>query len=381
VSDLRVSKLDCLDQLRHHATAWDDLWQRSHSSRPVARAAALAHWIDRFAPASSFCALIVERADGRLVAALPLVGQRVGRVFETAAMPHNAWSPAGELLLDRGGDGAAAARTLVEGLDELPWSLLRLDTVPVAAPQWRAFRAALADAGIPHDCRRLFDVGIVDLGCDWADYRRSWSRSHRRHMTHAVNRLKRDGELDLELHSSIPHDAVEPLLRRGFEVEDRSWKGKAGTSVLRSPGMFEFYLGQAQLLAQTGHLRLAFLKSRGRPIAFEYALSAKGTFHSLKTGYDESFARFSPGQLLTHVLLNRLFQNFDHKQFDFMGPMCGAMASWRPRMYPIGRLAVARPGLAGRLIMHAYTRWWPRLRRRRESCSLTKGWRCAAAEK
>jgi CelD/BcsL family acetyltransferase involved in cellulose biosynthesis len=277
-------------------------------------------------------------------------------------MPHNEWSPAGDLLLDRNGDAAAAARALVAGLGELPWSFLRLDMVPVEAPHWRAFRNALADAGVPHDCRRLFDVGMIDLQGDWTEYRKSWSKNHRRNITKAGNRLRRDGDLDFELLSSIADGEVEPLLRRGFEVENRCWKGKAGTSVLQSPGMFEFYAGQARLLARAGHLRIALLNHRGRTVAFEYCLAAKGTFHSLKTGYDATFARFSPGQLLTQALLHRLFQDADHQHVDFMGPLSDAMASWRPRLYPIGSLAVARPGLAGRLMMHAYTRWRPRRR-------------------
>jgi CelD/BcsL family acetyltransferase involved in cellulose biosynthesis len=363
VSDLRVLKLDSLDQLQRHAAAWDDLWLRSHSTRPVARAATLAHWIDRFAPTSRFCALVVEQTGGRLVAGLPLVGQRLGRVLDTGAMPHNAWSPAGDLLLCRDGDTSAAARALVGGLGEVPWTLLRLDMVPVDTPHWRAFRRALAGAGVPHECRRLCDVGMVDIDGHWADYRRNWSKSHRRNIARATSRLQQDGDLDFRLHTSFRDEAVEPLLRHGFQVEDRSWKRKAGTSVLQTAGMFEFYVGQARLLAQTGHLRVAFLNHRGQTIAFQYCLSAKGTFHSLKAGYDETFARFSPGQLLTHSLLNHLFQDSDHDQVDFMGPMSGAMASWRPRLYPLGRLAIARPGVAGRLMMHAYTRWWPRLRR------------------
>jgi CelD/BcsL family acetyltransferase involved in cellulose biosynthesis len=364
VSELRVVKLDSLDQLRHRAAAWDDLWLRSHSTRPVARATTLAHWVDRFAPASPFCALVVEQDDGRLVAGLPLVGHRIGRVLDTGAIPHNAWAPAGDLLLDRDDDTPAAARALVGGLGELPWLLLRFEMVPVDAPHWRAFRKALTDAGVPFDCRSVCDVGVIGVTGNWPDYRRTWSKNHRRNMTKATNRAEQDGDVDLELHTSFPNDVVAPLLRRGFQIEDRSWKGKAGTSVLRTPGMFEFYVEQARLLAQSGYLRVAFLNFRGRPIAFEYCLSAKGTFHSFKTGYDEAFARYSPGQLLTQLLLNRLFEDSDHDQVDFMGPMSNDMANWRPRRYPLGRLAIAQPGFAGRAIMHAYSRWWPLLRRR-----------------
>jgi len=287
----------------------------------------------------------------------------MGRVLDMGAIPHNAWAPAGELLLDGDDDTSAAARALVEGLRELPWSLLRFEMVPVDAPHWRAFRAALADAGVPHDTRRVCDVGMVDIVGGWSDYRLQWSKSHRRNVTRDAKQLGRQGGLDFQLRTSFEEDGLEPLLREGFQVEDRSWKGRAGTSALKTPGMFEFYVDQARLLARAGQLCVAFLQLDGRMIAFKYGLSAKGTVHLLKSGYDESFSRFSPGQVLTLRLLDRLFGDPDYDHVDFMGPISADMASWRPRRYAVGRLAIARPGFVGRALMHAYRRWWPVLRR------------------
>ena len=39
------------------------------------------------------------------------------------------------------------------------------------------------------------------------------------------------------------------LLRRGFEIEDRGWKATEGTSVLRTPRVFDFFYRQAEQLA------------------------------------------------------------------------------------------------------------------------------------
>ena len=58
----------------------------------------------------------------------------------------------------------------------------------------------------------------------------------------------------MELQLVRPDDAgeVEPLLREGFEVEHRSWKGTAGSSVLSDAVMWQFYLRQA---TETGAVR------------------------------------------------------------------------------------------------------------------------------
>jgi CelD/BcsL family acetyltransferase involved in cellulose biosynthesis len=367
VNDLRLLKLDALDQLRRSADAWDDLWRRSYTTRPVAQASTLAHWIEHFAPTSRFSALVVERADGRLAAGLPLVGRRVGGVFGAGVIPHNEWSPAGDLLLERSCVTSAAAQELVQGLRQLPWSFVWMDKVPLDAPHWRAFRTALAADGVSHDYGHLFDVGTIDLEGDWRAYRFSWSKNHRRNVDKALRRLRRTGSVELELHSSPSEDAIRPLLRRGFEIEDRSWKGRTGTSVLRSPDMLPFYIGQARRLASAGALELAFLNCGGRSIAFEYGLTAKGVFHALKAGYDAEFAPYSPGQLLMHELLKRFYDDVDRRQYDCMGQLSDAMERWRPRKYPIGQLVIALPKLLGRVMWHAYCRWPPWLK----SCAAT----------
>jgi CelD/BcsL family acetyltransferase involved in cellulose biosynthesis len=118
--------------------------------------------------------------------------------------------------------------------------------------------------------------------------------------------------------------------------------------------MFEFYLGQARLLASSGQLRLAWLKCSGCPIAFEYALAAKGSYHALKVGYDTEFAQFSPGQLLTGAVLQHYFHDPGGRHYDCMGPLNEAMQKWMPRRYSLGRLVIARPGLLGRLMLAAY---------------------------
>ena len=153
-------------------------------------------------------------------------------------------------------------------------------------------------------------------------------------------------------------------MRRGFEVEDRSWKGQAGTSVLRSPPVFDFFLRQAELLAAYDQLELAFLESAGRLIAFEYCWNAKGVCHMIKTGYDPDYAAYAPGQLLRHCVLKRMHGGPDRRAYDFMGPITDAFSRWRPSTYTVGRAAIA-PRLIGRTLLGAYKHGWPLVRRLR----------------
>jgi len=208
---------------------------------------------------------------------------------------------------------------------------------------------------------------MIKIDHDWEAYRARWPRNHRRNLRKATERLRREGGLNLSIHSQLSPDQVEPLLKRCLELEDRSWKGEAGTSVLRTPEMFPFFLRQAQRLAQWGQLELAMLEHRDELIAFEYAYGAKGVHHSLKVGYDPRYASRSPGQLLTGLLLEEFHRQPHRRAYDCLGPMSDADAKWLPDAYRVSRLVVAPRRLLSRVLMHAYKYWWPRFRRLRSA--------------
>jgi CelD/BcsL family acetyltransferase involved in cellulose biosynthesis len=197
---------------------------------------------------------------------------------------------------------------------------------------------------------------VETLG-DWETYKATWSRKHRQKMAWAMRQLARQGNVRLELLSHLPPPDVGRHLRRGWEIEDRSWKGTLGTSVLHTPGMEEFYCRQAELLAEREQLELAFLRCGDQTPAFCFGQTAKGVFHSVKTAYDPSFADFSPGQVLRYLLLEHFFHQPDRAAFDFLGPVTPAHAVWRPALYTIARWAVAPRGGLGKWALRGYELW------------------------
>jgi CelD/BcsL family acetyltransferase involved in cellulose biosynthesis len=374
VTRLRTLHFDSLAGLRSVAGAWDDLWQRSDVTLPTLRAELIAQWIEHFARPADFQALAVE-CDGRLVAALPLWRRRVGRVLDAAAMPCNEWSSNGELLLDasmgqaflpaveQSRQTAVSAPpvldALVAALRKTSWQLLWLDEAVLDAPRWQLWQQALARAGMRAGSRRRWNVGRLEIAGNWADYKSRWSRKHRQKMAWAARRLAKRGDVRLVVAAELAPGDAAAWMRRGFAVEDRGWKGAAGTSVLRTPGMAEFFIRQAETAARWGQLELVFLECGGRPAAFCYGLTAKGVFHSMKVGYDPAFDECAPGQLLRYFLLERFFAEPWRAALDFQGPMTEAHAAWRPRCYTVNRLVVAPGRLLGAVAVGAYEHLWP----------------------
>jgi CelD/BcsL family acetyltransferase involved in cellulose biosynthesis len=357
-------QLRSIDELRGCAEAWDRLWQQCESVAPTARAELVAQWVEHFGAPPHFTALTVEE-HGELLAALPLIGRRIGGVIDVASLPGNCWSSAGQLLVGHRTDDRALDM-LVRGLSRLRWPLLWLEGVQLESANWQRFMAALARARIDHEAREDGRVGVVEIDGDFEAYQARWSKNHRKNMRKTRDRLRQLGNVACTVHRDVTNGQVEGLLRRAFEVEDRSWKGPAGTSVLKSPGIFEFFLAQARQLAARGEFELAFLDLDGQPIAFEYGYRSDGIYYSHKVGYDERFAAYGPGQLLMLELIERFHGDPQLRSVDCMGPLSDAVSRWTTRTYGCGRLVAGGGGVVGTALLASYRAARPWLQRWRQ---------------
>jgi hypothetical protein len=369
MSALRTVSLTSIEQLRAAASQWDDLWGRSDAGLPAARAEVIAQWMEHFRPNAAFRAVAIED-DGRWIAALPLVGGRVGWLLPAGGLPGNEWSPCGDLLLDSEAETDAAVDLLLASLSDCPWPLLWLNEASHETLRWRAFLRAAERAGLPTAQRRQYRVGRLEIRQDWDCYQRHLPKNHRQAMTRAARRLDATGQLQFERHSHLAVDQVEPWMRKIFAVEDRGWKGRTGSSVLRKPGMFSFFVGQAEEHARLNQLEIATLRLDERIIAFLYGFRGKGVYFAHKIGYDPEFAAFSPGQVLFFRLIEQLHRDDEVWALDFMGPLSQSLSRWRPATYGVGRIALALRGPLGHAALYAYKNWWPLLSRARAACSL-----------
>ena len=178
---LESRQLDSLDRLRAAAEAWDDLWRRGDVTIPTVRDELIAMWLEHFAPAAPFRALVVEQLDGgRLVAAIPLVEKRLGRLIRCGGLTSNYWSPNGDILLDPEADRTAVLDRLADEMERLPWPLLWFDMVPIDAPHWQALVGVLRSRGMRVDVHPRWNVGRISWTGGVEAYLASRSKNLRR---------------------------------------------------------------------------------------------------------------------------------------------------------------------------------------------------------
>jgi hypothetical protein len=368
MSTLRWQVLDLTGESVHAKLGeeWNELWERSAVTHPTARWEHVINWQRIFAPESRLLAVTVHEGE-HLRAALPLVQGRAKKIIPVWRSLCSDWGLAGDLLVDSlSSHPEAVFDHLVDGIRSLrrPW--LWFDAVDLGKARWQDLRAALDRRKLAHVARERFPVGKIiihgpNAPSDWAAYQASWSGNFRRQMRKMVRRAEELGGVQLETHR--PHNKLDiaELLERGFAVEDRGWKGSAGSSVLRTPLAMRFYQEQAESLAKEGQLELAFLRHQGVDIAFEYAWFSKGVYCTPKIGYDEQYSHLTPGQLIRYLTVERFFNDPERKEFDFVGPLSDATAKWVNETYNLSSLIVSTGRFGSNFSLRLAQRFGPKL--------------------
>jgi len=82
-------------------------------------------------------------------------------------------------------------------------------------------------------------------------------------------------------------------------IEDSGWKGKNGTSILKTaPEYRKYYDGLIRILSATRDLHLYFLELDQKYVAAAFSFTAGDIFQCAKIGYDEEYQALSPATML-----------------------------------------------------------------------------------
>ena len=290
-----------------------------------------------FAPEKQITAICIE-AEGKLVAAILLFRDTLRGIYTVYKLPVNSWANSGDLLIDQAIDSTPVLEVLIEGIEQHSMSLLCLDEISLESPQWFDFERAVQHRAGHIFVTEVHPVGVIDVLHDWDNYEKSWSANHRGAVKRTLRKLEKQGDLRLERFPSLSGQQLADLMKTAFDIEDRSWKDQAGSSVKRSAGILEYMLREAQLVAEAGYLDLWFLYFDEAPISFEYCHCSKGTCFSHKIGYEPEFAKFGPGRLLRYLQLQQYHANDQCRLFNMMGTFCESKAKWATRSYQVGRM-------------------------------------------
>lgn len=166
-----------------------------------------------------------------------------------------------------------------------------------------AARAVLAEYVRPVVSRQF---GIKSSGSTRKKLRQDW------------NRLSGVGALE------VVNDRAPDVVREAFEVflrlEMASWKGANGTALLCKPEDAAFVRRLIGALAEQGNASVTLLQLDGRAIAAQTVLYCGTSAYTWKIGFDEAYAKYSPGMLLIDKLTEHLFSATPVEAIDSCSP-------------------------------------------------------------
>ena len=178
---------------------------------------------------------------------------------------------------------------------------LRLKRLPAGSPVLDEIRSVYGRRALVLT-RPVEGTPTLPLDASWSAPESKLSSRRRGDLRAAWRRASELGSVELDVLAPTPAE-FGPLFDDFLRVEASGWKTAAGTALAVQPQMQRFYRRFAELAAERGELRLAFLRIDGRPVAGQLAIEHAGRYNLLKIGFDEAFARCSPGNLLmVHAL-------------------------------------------------------------------------------
>jgi CelD/BcsL family acetyltransferase involved in cellulose biosynthesis len=275
-------------------------------------------------------------------AAEPVIGAWLAHLADNSALPGLVLLP---LIVEDGPVAAALGRSLQRA--QMPW----------------------ADFG-------RHQRALLEPGEDRAHYLEQTTTVHRyREFQRTGRRLADLGALLFT--ASREPAAVVAEIDDFLALEARGWKGKAGTAADSTDDMRAFFKSALAALAAEGKIQIDRLLLDGKSIAAAITLLSGAGAWYWKIAYDEKFARYAPGMLLTAALTEQLAEDETIARTD----SCAAPGNttlepiWGERLSLCDRLIAVRPsarfGFACRLegarraVMSAAKTWHGRLRAHR----------------
>jgi CelD/BcsL family acetyltransferase involved in cellulose biosynthesis len=345
---------------------WDEL-----AATPMQHSAWLRAWLASFQAAYDPCVVVVGPIE-RPRAIAPLAVPRAGSGRLEWMSVRELGEPVGALSNGDPQSVAELGHALIELGEPLLLQRLRAHSALASALRSQASRRAIVYE------RPSNPYSYVDLDLSWAEPEAHVSTSRRKDLRRKRRAAEKLGPLVFEEFKATPRD-VDSLLDEALRIEASGWKGRAGTALVHDRERAAFYRVYLRHAAVGGFVRIFFLRIGDRRVAMQVHAEFAKRLWQIKVGYDDAFARVSPGMLLTLEIIGAAARE-GLEGLEFLGSVEPWTSTWSPslrtfatvRVYPIGAMhslaalcTDAREAWQSARVMAAASRLRPGLRERR----------------
>jgi len=283
-----------------------------------------ANWF--LACAETLCAesdlrVVVVRSQGRICAVAPLVVVRRDGIERLELLGVSVlYEPAGFLY-----DSVESLHHLVSMIVSLRMPTV-LARIPAESPIASKFNELTRYRGVVLS-RRTASAAYVRTKGGWEEYFQSISGQRRYDYQRKRKRTERLGQVSVRIECPDSRADLSLMLEEVFRVEGAGWKARSGSALLSNERVRKFIARYSEMARDQGTLLVCFLEVKGSPIATILGIQYGQRFWVLKIGYDEEWARCSPGIQLTMETIRYAFEQ-GLETYEFLGSEERWQAMW-----------------------------------------------------
>jgi CelD/BcsL family acetyltransferase involved in cellulose biosynthesis len=359
--EIRVETIADYHEFLELEPVWNEVADAAGLDHPFLEHAWVRTWWECFGGGSTLHILVVKAGD-RPIAIAPLILRSIrmwGIKVRRLGFFYNAHVPRADFLIAQRPEEVHRA-IWSHLIGKCSWDLLQLCQLPEGSTTLEAITRLSAADDCPTGAWQSGASPYLPLHASWGQYFDSLPGKHRGTLRNRFKRLKRIGSVEIEAVTS--ETKLADALEAGLRLEAAGWKGKSRTAISCDPATSRFYSMLARRAAERGWIALNFLCAGSKRIAFDYCLSYKNRIYGLKSGYDPYYARYSPSNLLSCLVLRSAFEQ-GMTECDFLGGSEDWKLQWTKHTKPHYWLFVFSRTFKGRLLHRMKFRLVPLFKR------------------
>jgi CelD/BcsL family acetyltransferase involved in cellulose biosynthesis len=290
--------------------------------------------------------IYVEEEGDALSAVVPFYVSRV----RMSGVPMTVVQPASNLISYHAELVSAVAPrdVLTRMLASVPgWDVLQFGNVPVAGATAEAVRSLAAELRAPLQTLPSDQSPWLPLEGSWEALLASKNKKFRYKVRHRRDLLDKNGPWELRWYED--GSRLAELLEAILKIEAVSWKAAEGVDIPSRPHEVEYHRQLLPLLARQEALLANVIYIGTQPAAYCLCCRDGEWIGNLKTSFDQSLEKLSPGAVVIDASIERAFA-LGAREFDFLGNAGSHKAAWTSNVRAHADYFMFAPRLKARLI-------------------------------
>ncbi|MDP2209127.1 MAG: GNAT family N-acetyltransferase [Bacteroidota bacterium] len=353
-----TQEINTIEELRQIEPEWNALLAKSESPTAYLTYEWLTTWWSCFKTPNKKLLILAVRDNTELIGLAPLMVVEYSiagiplRKIEFLSMMRFAYSPsnlAGSLdFIIKTGRHKEVLSSIISYLKNniKGWLYLRLHPISSDSSSISVLEYMAKEQRFSFHRRIVFQNVRIPIDTTWEEYCLQRGQNFLKKFKSLEKKFTQLGELRyLDITSPTDFESTYNTLT---EIEARSWKSKHGLQVYHS--MYKnFFPKLAKVCSENDMLRLWILELNGKGIAYDLSITYSNKIESLISTYDKSYAKYSPGHLLSYHAFYIYFQE-KLREINLLWGELGAKSKWTSTFHKHDEIFIFNRGFIPKML-------------------------------